>query len=97
MFTNVFLSIARFIFRFYYLSITFILASKWIKHRKIIASTLKTSLSQKFFDTFVQESLTLTKELEEIEQSGKEIIFLEYLERCTLRISCGKTTHLIYF
>jgi len=44
-----------------------------------------------FFDTFVRESLTLTKELEKIEQSGNEIIFLEYIERCTLRISSGKT------
>jgi len=44
-----------------------------------------------FFDTFVQESLTLTEELEKIEQSGNEIILLEYIERCTLRISCGKT------
>jgi len=52
---------------------------------------------QKFFDTFVQESLTLTKELEKIEQSGNEIVLLEYLERCSIRISCGKTTHLIYF
>jgi len=52
---------------------------------------------QQFFDTFVQESLILIKELEKIEQSGNEIIFLEYIERCTLRISFGKTTHLIYF
>jgi len=50
---------------------------------------------QKFFDTFVNESLTFSKELEKIEQSGNEIILLEYLERCTLRISCGKTTHLL--
>jgi len=33
-----------------------------------------------FFDTFVQESLTLTEELEKIEQSGNEIILLEYIE-----------------
>jgi len=52
---------------------------------------------QNFFDTFVRQSLTLTKELEKIEQSGNKIILLEYLERCTIRISCGKTTYLIYF
>jgi len=98
MFTNVFLTIARFImFLFYYFSVTFILASEWVKNRKIIVSTFKANMLQKFFDTFVQESMTLTKELEKIEQSGNEIILLEYLERCTLRISCGKTTHLIYF
>jgi len=98
MFTNVFLTIARFIiFLFYYPFVTFILASEWIKNRKTIASTFKASMLQTFFDTFVQESITLTKELEKIEQSGNEIIFLEYLERCTLKISCGKTTHLIYF
>jgi len=99
MFTNVFLTIARFIFifLFYYLSVTFILASEWVKNRKIIASTFKANMLQKFFDTFVQESMTLTKELEKIEQNGNEIILLEYLERCTLKISCGKTTHLIYF
>jgi len=47
---------------------------------------------QKFFDTFVQESLTLTKELEKIEQSGNEIILLKYIQKCTMKISCGKTT-----
>jgi len=52
---------------------------------------------QKFFDTFVQESLTLAKELEKFEQSGNEIIFLEHVERCTLKISCGKTTQLNLF
>jgi len=70
---------------------------KWTKNWKIITPTFKANILKNFFDSFVQESLTLTKELEKIEQSGKEIIFLEYLERCTLRISCGKTTHLIYF
>jgi len=50
-----------------------------------------------FFDTFVRESLTLTKELEKIEQSGNEIILHEYMQRCTTRISCGKTTQLNLF
>jgi len=49
-----------------------------------------------FFDTFIQESLTLTKELEKIELSGNEIILLEYIERCTLRISCGKKIQFIF-
>jgi len=52
---------------------------------------------QNFFDTFVQESLTLTKELEKFEQSGNEIIFLEHIERCIARITCGKTTQLNLF
>jgi len=52
---------------------------------------------QKFFNTFVRESLTLTKELEKIEQSGNEIILHECMRRCTLRISCGKTTQLNLF
>jgi len=47
---------------------------------------------QKFFDTFVQESLILIKELEKIEQSENEIILLKYIKKCTMRISCGKTT-----
>jgi len=47
---------------------------------------------QKFFDTFVQESLTLTKELEKIEQSGNEIILRKYIKKCAMRMSCGKTT-----
>jgi len=51
---------------------------------------------KKFFDTFVRESLTLTKELGEI-QSENEIIFLKYIERYTMRISCGKTTQLNLF
>jgi len=99
MFTNVLLTMQLqfIIFLFYYLSVTYILASEWIKNRKIISSTFKTSMLQKFFDTFVQESLSLTEELENIEQSGNEVILLQYLERCTLRISCGKTTHLYYF
>jgi len=74
-----------------------ILASEWLKNRRVIASTFKTNMLKQFFNTFVQQSLTLVEELEKIEQSGNEIICLEYLERCSLRISCGKTTHLIYF
>jgi len=49
-----------------------------------------------FFDTFVRESLILTKELGEI-QSGNKINFLEYIKKCTIRISCGKTTQLNLF
>jgi len=52
---------------------------------------------KKFFDTFVRESLTLTKELEKIEHSGNEIILQEYIEGCTARISCGMTTQLNLF
>jgi len=42
-----------------------------------------TFYSKKFFDIFVQESLTLIKELEKIEQSGNEIL-REYLGRCII-------------
>jgi len=79
-------------FLFYYFFVIFILASEWTRNRKIIAPTFKASMLQKFFDTFVQESLTLIKELEKIEQSGNEIILLKYIKECTMRISCGKTT-----
>jgi len=93
-----FFTIGRLIaFLFYYFFVIFILASEWTRNRKIIGPTFKASMLQKFFDTFVQESLTLTTELEKIGQSGNEIIFLEYIERCAIRISCGKITQLNLF
>jgi len=41
--------------------------------------------------------LTLTKELEKNDQSGNEIILFEYMERCSIRISFGKTIQLNLF
>ncbi|XP_036139724.1 cytochrome P450 3A19 isoform X2 [Monomorium pharaonis] len=40
---------------------------------------------QNYFDTFVQESLTFIEELETI--NGNEVIFLEHIQKCTLRTS----------
>jgi len=74
------------------LLVIFILVSEWTRYRKIIAPTFKASMLQKFFDTFVQESLILIKELEKIEQIGNEIMLRKYIKKCTMRISCGKTT-----
>ncbi|XP_018359040.1 PREDICTED: cytochrome P450 4C1-like, partial [Trachymyrmex cornetzi] len=69
-------------------------ASTWIENRKMIAPTFSMIMLKEFFNTFVQESLILTNDLEKIAQSGKEIVCLEYLRRCILKISYGK---IIYF
>ncbi|XP_018347430.1 PREDICTED: cytochrome P450 4V2-like [Trachymyrmex septentrionalis] len=63
----------------------------WIQNRKMIAPAFGTIPIKKYFDTFVRESLILTEDLEKIAQSGNEIECFDYLCRCTLKISCGKT------
>lgn len=47
---------------------------------------------QGFFNTFFEQSVIFTHELEKVGLSGNEIIFLEHITNCTWRIACGKIT-----
>ncbi|KYN10123.1 Cytochrome P450 4C1 [Trachymyrmex cornetzi] len=51
---------------------------------------------KEYFNIFVRESLILTEDLETIAQSGNEIECLDYLCRCTLKISCGNSQRQIW-
>ncbi|XP_029173943.1 cytochrome P450 4c21-like isoform X1 [Nylanderia fulva] len=67
-------------------------ASIWTKNRKMIALSFNTNTLRRSFDIFVEQSLILTKELENVGLNGNEIIFVEHVTKCTLSIACGTMT-----
>ena len=52
---------------------------------------------RRYFDTFVEQSLILTDELEEVALNGNEIIFYEHILQCTLYIALGKIKYFYFF
>ncbi|KAL6257579.1 hypothetical protein P5V15_011156 [Pogonomyrmex californicus] len=60
----------------------------WTRSRRMIAPTFSTSMLKKFFKVFVKEALVLNEELGQIEQNNNEIIFLKYVSKCVLKITC---------
>ncbi|XP_012054931.1 PREDICTED: cytochrome P450 4C1-like [Atta cephalotes] len=63
--------------------------SMWNQNRKKIAPSFSLNMLQRFFNTFVEESLMLTNKLEKVGINGNEIIFLEHIATCALDIACS--------
>ncbi|KAG5311951.1 CP4C1 protein, partial [Pseudoatta argentina] len=63
-------------------------ASTWIESRKVIAPVFGMIPMKEYFNIFVRESLILIEDLEKNAKSENEIECLDYLCRCTLKISC---------
>ncbi|KYN38301.1 Cytochrome P450 4C1 [Trachymyrmex septentrionalis] len=62
--------------------------SIWNQNRKRIAPGFSLNMLQRFFNTFVEESLMLTNKLEKVGINENEIIFLEHIATCALDIAC---------
>ncbi|EGI57254.1 Cytochrome P450 4V3 [Acromyrmex echinatior] len=62
--------------------------SIWNQNRKRIAPGFSLNMLQRFFNTFVEESLMLTNKLEKVGVNGNEIIFFEHIATCALDIAC---------
>lgn len=73
--------------------IIFILASIWVRNRKISAPIFNTNMLRGFFDTFVEQSLIFVDKLENIGLNGKEIYLFEPISQCTMTIAYGKTKY----
>jgi len=67
----------------------------WNQNRKKIAPSFSLNMLQRFFNTFVEESLMLTNKLEKVGINGNEIIFLEYIATCALDIACSKNMQFV--
>ncbi|XP_011067551.1 PREDICTED: cytochrome P450 4V2-like isoform X2 [Acromyrmex echinatior] len=63
--------------------------SIWNQNRKRIAPGFSLNMLQRFFNTFVEESLMLTNKLEKVGVNGNEIIFFEHIATCALDIACS--------
>ncbi|KAG5321231.1 CP4V2 protein, partial [Pseudoatta argentina] len=63
--------------------------SIWNQNRKIIAPGFSPNMLQRFFNTFVEESLMLTNKLKKVGVNGNEIIFFEHIATCALDIACS--------
>ncbi|KYM83251.1 Cytochrome P450 4C1 [Atta colombica] len=71
--------------------------SMWNQNRKKIAPSFSLNMLQRFFNTFVEESLMLTNKLEKVGINGNEIIFLEHIATCALDIACSKNMQFVLF
>lgn len=66
----------------------------WRKHRKAIALNFNTLILRNLSDTFVDQSLSLTKELKRIGLNGKEINLSHYIFKYTLNVICVTMTNI---
>ncbi|XP_029672016.1 cytochrome P450 4g15-like [Formica exsecta] len=73
----------------YYLSVIFILVSKWRQQRKMILPIINKNMLRRFFDIFVEQSLILTDKLENVALNKSEIFFFEYISERILCTSCA--------
>ncbi|XP_050452090.1 cytochrome P450 4c3-like isoform X2 [Cataglyphis hispanica] len=60
----------------------------WYAQRKLISPIFSKTNLLKFFDIFVEQSLSLTNELENVRLNNNEIVFSEYISKCTLDTAC---------
>ncbi|XP_011684335.1 PREDICTED: cytochrome P450 4V2-like [Wasmannia auropunctata] len=64
-------------------------ASAWTRIRIMTAPTFSSHMLQGFFNTFVEQSVILTDDLEKVELNENEITYLDHISNCALRIACG--------
>ncbi|XP_050452052.1 cytochrome P450 4C1-like isoform X3 [Cataglyphis hispanica] len=60
----------------------------WYAQRKLISPIFSKTNLLRFFDIFVEQSLTLTDELENVRLNNNKIVFFEYISKCTLDTAC---------
>ncbi|KAL6264444.1 hypothetical protein P5V15_004553 [Pogonomyrmex californicus] len=60
----------------------------WTRSRRMIAPIFNAYMLKKFFEVFVKEALVLNEELEQIAQNNNKIVFLKYVAKCVLKITC---------
>ncbi|XP_011705248.1 PREDICTED: cytochrome P450 4C1-like [Wasmannia auropunctata] len=80
----------KFIPPFYGMGLFTAPASLWTRIRIMAAPTFSSPMLQGFFNTFIEQSVTLTDELKNVGLHGNEIIYRDYIANCVLRIACGK-------
>ncbi|XP_011698537.1 PREDICTED: cytochrome P450 4c21-like [Wasmannia auropunctata] len=62
--------------------------SVWNRIRTMTAPTFSSHMLQRFFNTFVEQSVALTDELEKVGLNENEILYGDHIATCTLRIAC---------
>ncbi|XP_011692764.1 PREDICTED: cytochrome P450 4C1-like [Wasmannia auropunctata] len=60
----------------------------WNRLRKMTGPTFSSDMLQGFFNTFVEQSIRLTDDLEKVGLNGNEIIYVDHVASCVFRIAC---------